>query len=417
MRTTKRKLGVLILHAATLTSALSSGAYAQDTIKALEDEKKRIELEAAIEKYKADIAESKRKQREAEVLLELGIRQKEAEARKLEAEAEKGEALAKIPPTEIKALPGSIDIKNFGAAGLAVAVDLARDLASYLCKEIPSGKKIAIFDATTASGVVSARLLDAQLDLFKNSLSEALEKSDPDVYKTFSLAPGFDAAIATGTIKAFADLASLFKTNVSVTKTDFAEAKSAFATAMASACPTSIASLGTGYLGEMDQAPIDDLRKKALQILGDKAKLDDRIEQLKKRIEDEKDATKKKPLQTQLAELIAVVKQVDGFLAIIKPSDVNDKSLLPTAAKYLAQSKRIADANVLDFDIRLEGLSIVKENIFTGQKLRLSATAILWYRVHEINGALVKAGVVRQMAKPIQVDLRGDDPKDEFWSK
>jgi len=66
--------------------------------------------------------------------------------------------------------------------------------------------------------------------------------------------------------------------------------------------------------------------------------------------------------------------------------------------------------------MKLEGLSIIKENIFTGQNLRLSATGIVWYRIQDITGSLKKSGVMRKLAKPIQVDLRGDDANEKFWN-
>ncbi len=381
---------------ALMLAMASQSALAQNASPALDAEKKRLQAELEIEKLKADIADNRRKQ----------------------LEAEKAEAAAKVPATEAKALPGSLDLKNFGAAGLVVAVDLAREMAVDVCAALPGSKPVAVYDPTMASGIVSARLLQAQMDLFRKSLNQALAQQKPsDVYKTFSGGVGLDTAVVTGTVKAFADLAALFKTNVTVAKTDFTDAKMVFVTALAEKCGSRIVSAGSGYLGELDEGPIKALQKDGLDLLGDRAILEDRITTLRSNIEGEKDAGRKKQLQAQLDKLTPVAKQVDGFLAIIKPSEVNDKSPLPTAARYLALAKRIANADVLDLDIKLEGLSIVKENLFTGQRLKLSGTAILWYRVHDLGGGLLKAGVLRRMAKPIHVDLRGDDPKDEFWSQ
>lgn len=384
----------------------------------LTQEKTRLELESAIEKLKADIAGYKKTQQEAEALTDLGIRQKEAEARKAEAEAVKGEALANIPPTKIEALPGSIDSKNFGAAGLVVAVDLAKSLAPRLCQVIDDGKTALIYDATTISGITSARLLDTQLTLFQDSLNKALqEKDDTKSISLFSASIGMGAAVATGTIKAVADLASLFKTNVTVNKTDFPEGKQLLLTAMASSCPNKLTSLGFGYVGELETTVFDALQTRARTLLNDRANLEVRITGLKKKVDDEKDVAKKKVLQTQLDDLSAVGKLVNGFITVLKPNDLSDKSTLPVAAKYLALSKRAATSSVFDIDLKLEGLTITKENIFTGQKLRLSATAIAWYRLHDRDGKVAKAGVWREMAKPIQVDLRGEDADSAFWSK
>jgi len=60
-------------------------------------------------------------------------------------------------------------------------------------------------------------------------------------------------------------------------------------------------------------------------------------------------------------------------------------------------------------------MSIVKENLFTGQKLRLSAIALLWYRVHAADGSVQLARTVRKMAEPVEVDLRGEMAGGAFW--
>jgi hypothetical protein len=297
-------------------------------------------------------------------------------------------------------------------------VDLAREMADVVCKALPDSKTVAVYDATTASGIVSARLLRAQVDLYKKSLEQALgEKTTKEFSQSFFENAGLDAAVATGTIKAFADLASLFKTNVTVSKTDFSDAKVMFVTALAEKCSGRVVSAGSGYFGQLAKGPIETLQEDGKTLLGNRAILEDRIITLRKDIEGEKNTGKKKQLQAQLDQLTSVAKQVDGFLAIIKPSEVNDNSPLPTAAKYLALANNIENADILDFDIKLEGLSIVKENIFTGQRLKLSGTVVLWYRLHCVDGTLYKAGVLRRMAKPIHVDLRGEDPKDEFWGQ
>lgn len=416
MKTQALKAGVKLLASAIVGATLSCSALADNAT--LAQEKARLELEAAIEKSKADIAGYKKTQREAEALTDLGIRQKEAEAKKAEAEAEKGEILAKIPPTKIEALAGSVDVKNFGAAGLIVAIDLAKELAPRLCEVIQSDQTALVYDPTTASGIISARLLDTQIILFQDSLDKALKEQDErKAYELFTESLGMGAAVATGTIKAVADLASLFKTNITVNKTDFAEAKSLLLTAMASNCPEKLTSLGFGYAGELDTTEFDSLRKRALKLLNDRAQLEVRITGVKKKLDDEKDAAKKKALQTQFEDISSVGKLVDGFIAVLKPNEIGEKSPLLVAARYLALSKRTVNSNILDIDFKLEGLTIIKENIFTGQKLRLSATAITWYRLHEKAGKIIKAGVWRELAKPVQVDLRGDDAKDVFWSK
>jgi hypothetical protein len=168
--------GVRFLAAASIGVAMSCPASAQTDNAALEQEKDRLVLEAAIEKAKADIAAHRKAQREAEALADLVIRQKEAEAKKAEAEAEKGELLAKLPATKIEALPGSIDAKNFGAAGLVVAVDLAKEIALRLCGVIDEGRTLLIYDGWP-SPESRRRLLDIRLPCFRNRLP-ALEEPD-----------------------------------------------------------------------------------------------------------------------------------------------------------------------------------------------------------------------------------------------
>ena len=41
--------------------------------------------------------------------------------------------------------------------------------------------------------------------------------------------------------------------------------------------------------------------------------------------------------------------------------------------------------------------------------------AFLWYRVHEPDGRLLMADAVRRVARPVEVDLRGDAVGGEFW--
>jgi hypothetical protein len=87
------------------------------------------------------------------------------------------------------------------------------------------------------------------------------------------------------------------------------------------------------------------------------------------------------------------------------------------AVRYLGYANRTAGALVLDFDLRLEGMTIVKDGLFSGQRLRLSSVAFLWYRVYEPNGTLRMADAVRRMTEPVEVDLRGRDAGGEFWGQ
>ena len=408
---------ITILIVILIFLSLPIAVIAETDNSALTKEKERLELEASIEKAKAEIAESKKKQREAEALTNLGIRQKEAEASKAEAEAKKGEALAILPPTETKALSGTVDVKNFGSAGLIVAVDLAKEIAAEICVIIDNDKKIIVYDPETTSGIISARLLQTQLDMFQDSLDKVLKEEKVGFEPEFLSELAIGAAVATGTIKTIADLASLFKTNIAVSKTDFSEAESLFITAMANICPGKISDLGFGYKGELDVDAYKDLQNKALKLIGDREQLGNKIILMKELIANanEKEASIRN-MKKQLADLNAVAKLVDNFIAVLKTNDISDKSPLFIASKYLSLSSKIENSQVLDIDLKLEGLSIIKENLFTGQKLRLSATAICSYRLYDLKGKILKAGVIRKIAKPVQMDLCGDDAGSEFWS-
>ena len=70
---------------------------------------------------------------------------------------------------------------------------------------------------------------------------------------------------------------------------------------------------------------------------------------------------------------------------------------------------------MLDFDLRLEGMTVVKDALFTGQKLRLSGVVFHWYRVHEPDGTLRLADAVRRNSRPVEVGLRGDGVNGDFF--
>lgn len=61
-----------------------------------------------------------------------------------------GDFLARLPPSSIKPLQGSIDTRQFGAAGLVKAFDLARELASEVCAALPADRRAAIYEPAAA---------------------------------------------------------------------------------------------------------------------------------------------------------------------------------------------------------------------------------------------------------------------------
>jgi hypothetical protein len=62
-------------------------------------------------------------------------------------------------------------------------------------------------------------------------------------------------------------------------------------------------------------------------------------------------------------------------------------------------------------------MTIVKDGLFSGQKLRLSGVAFLWYRLYSPDGSLRLADAVRRITEPVEVDLRGEDAGGEFWGQ
>jgi hypothetical protein len=60
-------------------------------------------------------------------------------------------------------------------------------------------------------------------------------------------------------------------------------------------------------------------------------------------------------------------------------------------------------------------MTIVKDGLFTGQTLRLSGVAFLWYRVHAPDGTLLVADAVRRVSRPVEVDLRGEKVGGDFF--
>jgi hypothetical protein len=86
----------------------------------------------------------------AQTTAELLAAQRTAETRAAIAEAERAELLARLPPSTSKPLSGSVDVKQFGAAGLVKAFDLAHQLASEVCAALPDDRKTVVYEQATA---------------------------------------------------------------------------------------------------------------------------------------------------------------------------------------------------------------------------------------------------------------------------
>jgi len=334
----------------------------------------------------------------------------------------------KLPSTETKALDGKVNTEKFGAVGLVKAFDLAVDLARETCTKLGKEVPFAIYDATSTYGVVNARIvkqsissLTKNVDEQKNRINGYLDETVLSSNRKLSaVAPLVALAGITSGIKAVADLSALFKTNITAVGTTYGDStRNLFISALAEASKETssncqITGLGAGYIGELHKNEYEDLLKSVRSLVNTRKDFSDSIAAVQKRAKDEKD-----PKKTELTELATdatvLLKQTDAFLESLKISEVSDKSPLYNAARYLRYASLIGNSNILDFDLRLEGLTITKESVWGGQHVRLSGIAFLWYRLYQQDGTLISAKTLRKVTKPVDIDLRGKDIEDNFW--
>lgn len=357
--------------------------------------------------------------------LELRIAQTAADAASAQHEAEMREAeraalLAQLPPGSSRPLEGRLDTRGFGAAGLVPAFDLARALAVEVCAALPQETRTVVYDPATSAGVTAARGVNDALLRLGDEL--ARRNKEMQLYLDAHTPPGaFGGGLAVAltvvpaVLRAAADTGAMFKTDVTASSLAYGEGvRALFVSALAESCPQRIAGLGGGYLGELDAAQHERLLGKLRALARHRADYANRIALLQK-LADGAKGDEKRDVSALATAAGAVLKAVDAFIESLRAGESGEKSPLANAARYLGYAQRTEGAPVLDFDLRLEGMSIVKDNLFTGQKLRLSAISLLWYRVHEADGSLRLARTVRKMAQPVEVDLRGNMVDGTFW--
>jgi hypothetical protein len=347
----------------------------------------------------------------------------DAELRKAIAEADRAEVLARAP-LAVPPLAGALDTRGFGAAGLVRAFDLAGQLAGEVCAALPADRPAVLYDPAASQGVVAARTVSGSIDRIADelkrqnkALQEVIDRNLPagTAGRSFGLAPPPPPAIVPATVKAVADLAGLFRTDVTATGMGYGEgARALLATALAQSCPDKVAGLGAGYLGELDIGQYEKLMGRVRTLAAARGEYANRVA-LVGRLADEAKGELKKELSAVENAAGALLKTVDGFLDSLKSGEASEKSPLFNAARYLGYANRTAGALVLDFDLRLEGMSLVKDSLLTGQHLRLSGVAFLWYRLHEPDGRLLAARTLRRVAAPVEVDLRGTSADGSFW--
>lgn len=345
---------------------------------------------------------------------------REAEARAAIAQAERAELLARLPPSTSKPLAGTADVRQFGAAGLVKAFDLARELACEVCAALPSDRKTVVYEPAAVQGVLAARLVVDAISRFSTDLGR-LDKELQAVIEAHAPQGSIGALGLTlltavpATVKAAADLSALARTDVGAEGIEYGEgARSLFTTSLGHACPGKIGGFGAGYLGELDGTQYDALLSKVRTLSTRRGEVANRIAVVQ-RLADAAKGEDKKELATITASAGALLKTVDAFVDSLKAGEAGDRSPLFNAARYLGYAARTEGMLVLDFDLRLEGMTIVKDGLFTGQTLRLSGVAFLWYRVHEPDGTVRVADALRRVTRPVEVDLRGEAVSGEFW--
>jgi hypothetical protein len=370
----------------------------------------------AITRADLDAARYALELRIAQTAADSAAAQREADTR----EAERAALLARLPPNSSRPLEGRLDARGFGAAGLVRAFDLARGLAVEVCAALPQEARTAVHDPATSAGVAAARGVNDALLRLADEL--ARRNKDMQLYIDAHTPPGaFGGTLAVAltvvpaVLRAAADTSSLFKTDVTASGLAYGEgARALFVSALAEACPQRIAGLGGGYLGELDAAQHERLLGKLRALANHRADYANRIAILQK-LADGAKGDEKRDMAGVATAAGAVLKAVDAFIESLRAGESGDRSPLANAARYLGYAQRTEGAPVLDFDLRLEGMSIVKDSLFTGQKLRLSAIGLLWYRVHAADGSLRLARTARKMAEPVEVDLRGEMVGGKFW--
>jgi hypothetical protein len=349
--------------------------------------------------------------------------QREAEARKAIAEAERAELLARLPPATARPLSGAVDTRQFGAAGLVKAFDLAQQLATQVCSALPADAKVVIYDPVSTQGMVAARTVNDTLARLGDDLSR--QNKDLQLFIDKHTPPGSTLAtiplalltVVPSTMKAVADVTAVFRSDVTATGIGYGEgARELFVTSLGRTCPARIAGTGSGYLGELDPVVHEKLLARVRTLAVARGEYANRIA-IVQRLADEAKGDEKRDLASVANAAGAVLKTVDTFLDSLKAGDASDRSPLFNAVRYLGYANRTAGALVLDFDLRLEGMTIVKDGLFSGQRLRLSGVAFLWYRLYEPNGTLRMADAVRRITEPVEVDLRGRDAGGEFWAQ
>lgn len=360
--------------------------------------------------------------RQDDPLADALLAQRQAEARRAEAEAERAEWLARTPPATRKAEDGAADIAQFGSAGLVRAFDLAQELAGELCAQLPAGQPVVLHDPAASQGVLAARTVNAGITQLADEL--ARQNRELQAYIDAHTPPGSAAAalplaalaLVPATVRAAADIGALWNSDVSARGIGYGEgARNLFASALAQACPERVVGLGAGYLGELDLAQHERLLARVRSLATQRADYARRLATLE-RLANAAKGDEKRDMGAMADSASALLRQADAFIDSLRAGETGERSPLFVAARYLGYAGRTAGAAILDADLRLEGLAMVKDSLFGGQRVRLSGVAFLWYRLHDANGVLRHARTLRRITPPVEIDLRTAAAPGELWN-
>lgn len=342
---------------------------------------------------------------------------RDAELRRALAEADRAEWLARLPPVTSKALAGSADTSHAGVAALMKSVDLVTQLAGELCLALPPASRVALYEMASSQGIVAARTVDdglvhmsEQLRRQNQLLQRLIDEHTPQAGAQQPFVPLIALAAIPATIKSAADIASLFKSDVTLTGMAYGDgARALFASALFKTCPQRIVGLGAGYLGELDTSLHAALLARVRALAALRGEYANRIATADA-LADAAKGAEKRLLASSVTSAAALLKTADTFIESLKAGETGDRSPLFNAARFLAYATRTRDALVLDIDLRLDGVTLLKNGLFTGEKVRVAGAAILWYRLHAPDGALLQADALRRMTAPVELDLRAAQP-------
>jgi len=341
---------------------------------------------------------------------------RDAELRLALAEAERAEWLARMPPATAKALAGTVDTSRAGVVASMKSVDVANELARELCTALPA-RRVALYDPASSQGIVAARTVDdgllhmtEQLGRHNQQLQHLIDQHTPQGSRPASLAPLVVLAAIPATIKSAADIAALFKSDVTLAGIAYGDgARALFASALFKACPQRIAGLGAGYLGELDTRVHAALLARVRALAALRGEFANYIA-MADALADAAKGAEKRLLAASVTNAGAMLKTVDAFIDSLKAGDATDKSPLFNAVRFLAYAARTRDALLLDIDLRLDGVTITRNRLFTGETVHVAGAAILWYRLHAPDGTLLQADALRRITAPVALDLRVAQP-------